>query len=75
MNISKCLKQVYLIAQAWNTESAFAFSKVLKAFAMIERNGWGDTHLTVRGEILGSVKGELMRKRFSKTFLLIKNEG
>ena len=41
---------------------------------MINRDGWGDSYLIVRGEILGFLKDELMRKHFTRMFSLIKNE-
>jgi hypothetical protein len=41
---------------------------------MINRDGWGHSYSTARGEILGFVEDELLRKRLSKTFSLIKNE-
>jgi len=41
---------------------------------MINRNGWGHSYCMARGEILGFMQDELLRKRLSKTFSLIKNE-
>ncbi|GIX62043.1 hypothetical protein BcabD6B2_14780 [Babesia caballi] len=41
---------------------------------MVNRNGWGHSYLTVRGEILRFVKDELLRKHLPRTFPLIKNE-
>ena len=41
---------------------------------MINRDSWGHSYLIVRGEILGSIKDELLRKHLSRMFSLIKNE-
>ena len=41
---------------------------------MVDRDGWGFSYLTVRGEILGFVKDEQMRKHLPKMFSLIKSE-
>ena len=41
---------------------------------MIKRDGWGHSYFIVRGEILGFMKDELLRKLLPKTFSLIKNE-
>ena len=41
---------------------------------MINRDSWGHSYLTVRGEILGFVKDELLRKHLPRMFSLIKNE-
>jgi hypothetical protein len=41
---------------------------------MINGDGRGDSYLIVRGEILGFMKDELVRKRFTRTFSSIKNE-
>jgi hypothetical protein len=46
----------------------------LRTEVMINRDGWGYSYLTVRGEILGFVKDERLRKRLPRTFSLIKNE-
>ena len=39
-----------------------------------QRDSWGHSYLTVRGEILGLVKDALLRKHLPKMFSLIKNE-
>ena len=39
---------------------------------MINRDSWGHSYLIVRGEILGFIKDELMRKHLPKMFSLIK---
>ena len=41
---------------------------------MINRDSWGHSYLIVRGEILGFMKDELMRKHLPRMFSLIKNE-
>jgi hypothetical protein len=41
---------------------------------MINRDSWGHPYLIVRGEILGFIKDELMRKHLPRMFSLIKNE-
>ncbi len=47
-------------------------SKWLKV--MIKRDGWGHSYLIVRGEILGFMKDEQLRKHLPRMFSLIKNE-
>ena len=47
---------------------------VSRAEVMINRDSWGHSYLTVRGEILGFVKDGLLRKHLPKMFSLIKNE-
>ena len=61
--------------KAWNNK--FDLDSDLLACrlkVMIGRNGWGFSYLTDRGEILGFVKDELMRKHLPKMFSLIKSE-
>ena len=41
---------------------------------MINRDSWGYSYLIVRGEILGFMKDEPMRKHLPRMFSLIKNE-
>ena len=41
---------------------------------MIERDSWGHSYLIVRGEILGFMKDEQVRKHLPRMFSLIKNE-
>lgn len=38
---------------------------------MINRDSWGHSYLTVRGEILGFVKDGLLRKHLPRMFSLI----
>ena len=41
---------------------------------MIKRDSWGHSYLIVRGEILGFMKDERLRKHLPRMFSLIKNE-
>ena len=41
---------------------------------MIQRGGWGHSYSVVRGEILGFMKDELLRKHLPRILSLIKNE-
>ena len=41
---------------------------------MIDRDTWEHSYLIVRGEILGFVKDELLRKHLPRMFSWIKNE-
>ena len=41
---------------------------------MINRYSWGYSYLIVRGEILGFMKDELLRKHLPRMFSLIKSE-
>ena len=41
---------------------------------MINRDSWGYSYLIVRGEILGFIKDEQVRKHLPRMFSLIKNE-
>ena len=47
---------------------------VSRAFVMIKRDSWGHSNSTVRGEILGLIEDELLRKHLPRMFSLIKNE-
>jgi hypothetical protein len=47
---------------------------VSRCRVMINRDSWGYSYLIVRGEILGFMKDELLRKHLSRMFSLIKNE-
>ncbi len=46
----------------------------LRAKVMINRDSWGYSYLIVRGEILGFIKDEQLRKHLPRMFLLIKIE-
>ncbi len=47
---------------------------VSRAEVMIKRDSWGHSYLIVRGEILGFMKDEQLRKHLPRMFSLIKNE-
>ena len=47
---------------------------VSRVEVIVDRDSWGHSYLTVRGEILGFVKDGLLRKHLPKMFSLIKNE-
>ncbi len=64
MNTLAWNKQIYLRFILW----------VSWAEVMVNRDSWGHPYLTVRGEILGFVKDELLRKHLPRMFSLIKNE-
>ena len=61
---------------AWDNEigSSQPFSLVFKCEIMINRISWGYSYFIARGEILGFMKDELLRKHLSRMFSLIKNE-
>ena len=60
---------------AWNNKiGPWFYVLVRRAKVMINRDSWGHSYLTVRGEILGFVKDGLMRKHLPRMFSLIKNE-
>ncbi len=60
---------------AWDNEIGHWFYFVgLRTDVMINRNSWGHSYSAARGEILGFVEEELLRKHLSKMFSLIKNE-
>ncbi len=62
---------------AWDNGKRFwsrFVGKGLVAEVMINRDSWGHSYLIVRGEILGFMKDELLRKHLSRMFSLIKNE-
>ena len=67
---------------AWNNEIGPRCSGIfagvyfvgLRAEAMIDRDSWGYSYSIVRGEILGFMEDELLRKHLPRMFSLIKNE-
>ena len=60
---------------AWNNKIGRWYYFVgLRTKVMINRDSWGYSYLTVRGEILGFVKDEPLRKHLPRMFSLIKNE-
>ena len=60
---------------AWNNKiGPYGPLVGLRRKVMINRDSWGYSYLIVRGEILGFMKDELMRKHLPRMFSLIKNE-
>ena len=60
---------------AWdNGIGLWSILLVSRTEVMINRDSWGYSYLIVRGEILGFMKDELLRKHLSRMFSLIKNE-
>ncbi len=72
----ECFKQAFALSTAaWNNLIGFRFYLLVSsAGVMVNRDSWGHSYLTVRGEILGFVKDELLRKHLPRMFSLIKNE-
>ena len=72
----ECLKQAYAVnTLAWNDIiGLWCYFIGLRAKVMINRDSWGYSYLIVRGEILGFMKDEHMRKHLPRMFSLIKNE-
>ena len=72
----ECLKQAYAVnTLAWNdTIGLWYYFIGLHIKVMINRDSWGYSYLIVRGEILGFMKDELLRKHLPRMFSLIKNE-
>ncbi len=65
LNKLECSKQAVnaLYNSAWdNGIGCWLISSVSKHNRMIKRDSWGFSYLIVRGEILGFVKDELLRK-------------
>ncbi len=60
---------------AWNNEiGLFGYFVGLRQEVMINRDSWGYSYSIVRGEILGFLEDELLRKHLPRMFSLIKNE-
>ncbi len=60
---------------AWNNEIGhFCYFVGLRKKVMINRDSWGYSYSIVRGEILGFLEDELLRKHLPRMFSLIKNE-
>jgi hypothetical protein len=72
----ECLKQAFAVnTLAWNNKiGLWCYFVGLRAGVMINRDSWGYSYLIVRGEILGFMKDELVRKHLPRMFSLIKNE-
>ncbi len=60
---------------AWNNEiGLFRYLVGSREEVMINRDSWGYSYSIVRGEILGFLEDELLRKHLPRMFSLIKNE-
>ena len=60
---------------AWNNDIGLRYYFVgLRTAGMINRDSWGYSYSIVRGEILGFLEDELLRKHLPRMFSLIKNE-
>ncbi len=60
---------------AWNNDIGPRYYFVgLCTVVMINRDSWGYSYSIVRGEILGFLEDELLRKHLPRMFSLIKNE-
>lgn len=73
----ECSKQAYALnTLAWNNVIGLLvlFVLVFGTGVMINRDSWGHSYFIVRGEILGFMKDELLRKHLPRMFSLIKNE-
>jgi hypothetical protein len=72
----ECLKQAFAVnTLAWNNKiGLWCYFVGLHTEVMINRDSWGYSYLIVRGEILGFMKDELLRKHLPRMFSLIKNE-
>ncbi len=72
----ECSKQAYAVEYiAWNNEIGPGYYFVgLRTEVMINRDSWGYSYSIVRGEILGFLEDERLRKHLPRMFSLIKNE-
>ena len=72
----ECSKQAYALnTLAWNnTIGLWLILLVCETRVMIKRDSRGHSYFIVRGEILGFMKDELLRKHLPRMFSLIKNE-
>ncbi len=60
---------------AWNNKIGLGSYFVgLRSLEMINRDSWGYSYSIVRGEILGFLEDELLRKHLPRMYSLIKNE-
>ncbi len=67
------LRRLYILA--WNNKIGHRYYFVgLRTDVMIYRDSWGYSYSIVRGEILGFLEDELLRKHLPRMFSLIKNE-
>ena len=69
-------KQAYAVnVLAWNNKiGPWYYFVGLCTEVMINRDSWGYSYSIVRGEILGFLEDELLRKHLPRMFSLIKNE-
>ena len=76
MRKTECFKQAFALnTAAWNNKIGLWFYFVgSRTKVMINRDSWGHSYLTVRGEILRFVKDERLRKHLPRMFSLIKND-
>ena len=72
----ECSKQAYALnTLAWNNMiGLWPILLVCGTGVMIKRDSRGHSYFIVRGEILGFMKDELLRKHLPRMFSLIKNE-
>ncbi len=72
----ECFKQAHALnTLAWNNKiRPWFILLVSRPEVMVNRDSWGHSYLTVRGEILGFVKDGPLRKHLPRMFSLIKNE-
>ena len=72
----ECSKQAIAVnTLAWNNKIGLWYYFVgLRTMVMINRDSWGYSYSIVRGEILGFMEDELLRKHLPRMFSLIKNE-
>ncbi len=72
----ECLKQASALnTLAWNNKiGLWCYFVGLHTEVMINRDSWGCPYLIVRGEILGFMKDERLRKHSPRMFSLIKNK-
>ena len=72
----ECSKQAIAVnTLAWNNKiGLWCYFVGLRTTVMINRDSWGYSYSIVRGEILGFMEDELLRKHLPRMFSLIKNE-
>ena len=72
----ECSKQAYAVEYiSMEYEiGLFCYFVGLRKEVMINRDSWGYSYSIVRGEILGFLEDELLRKHLPRMFSLIKNE-
>ena len=72
----ECSKQANALnTLAWNNGiGLWSYFVGSKTEVMINRDSWGYSYSIVRGEILGFMEDELLRKHLTRMFSLIKNE-